>query len=88
MSTDSLRNRVILQEMKLVYNQLTGVGEQLLDLKLNSLLPRTQGVGTLGRAELHGLNYDLAKLAGSIFGPETDRVAYERIGGVITRAFN
>jgi hypothetical protein len=87
-SLDSLRNRVVLQEMKLVYNQLTGVGEQLLDLKLSSLLPRTQGVGTLGRPELHALNYDLAKLAASIFGPETARFAYERINGVISRAFN
>jgi hypothetical protein len=73
--------------MKLVYNQLTGVGDQLMDLKLRQLLPESQEIGSLGRAELCALNYDLAKLVAQVFGPTFASYAYDRIGGVIQKAF-
>jgi hypothetical protein len=86
-SPDSLRNRAVLQGIRTVYDQLIGVGDYLLDLKLRALLPRTQGVGSLGRPELHALNYEIAKLAGEIFDPKVALVAYERVNGIICRAF-
>ncbi len=86
-SPDSLRNRAVLNEMKTVYDRLAGVGDLLLDLKLRALLPRTQGIGTLSRPELHALNYDVAKLAASILDPKVAQMAYESINVAISRAF-
>jgi hypothetical protein len=86
-SPDSLRNRAVLQEIRTVYDQLMGIGDYLLELKLRSMLPRSQGVGSLSRPELCALNYEIAKLAAAIFDPKVAQVAYERVNGAICKAF-
>ena len=45
------------------------------------------GVANMGRVDLSALNYDLAKLAASIFGPVVAKAAYERVGNAIKKAF-
>ena len=82
------RNRLIIQEMRMVYNQLTGVGDQLLDYKLAGMSRGPRGLGTLGRMELSALNYDLANLASSIFGNGVAKAAYDRVASAITHAFS
>jgi hypothetical protein len=84
---DTVRNRVIIQEMRLAYDQLTGLGDCLLDYKLTTFLRSTKGIGSLGRIELGALNYDLAMLAASIFGPVVAQKAYDRVGSAIDHAF-
>lgn len=82
-----LRNKLVIQEMRIAYNQLTGVGDCLLDYKLNGFLRKPAGVAKLGRVDLSALNYDLAKLAASIFGPVVAKAAYDRVGCAIDKAF-
>ena len=84
---DIVRNRVVIQEMRMAYDQIAGLGDCLLDYKLATFLHRSKSIGSLGRVELRALNYDLAKLAASIFGPVVARKAYERVGCAIDRAF-
>ena len=84
---EMLRNKLVIQEMRIAYNQLTGVGDCLLDFKLSGFLQKPAGVATLGRVDLSALNYDLAKLAASIFGPVVAKEAYDRVGNAIDRAF-
>jgi len=84
---EMLRNKLVIQEMRIAYNQLTGVGDCLLDYKLTSFLHKPAGVANLGRVDLSALNYDLAKLAASIFGPVVAGAAYERVGTAIKKAF-
>ncbi len=86
-SPELVRNRVILQEMRRSYNQLTGVGDSLVDTRLSQLMPHREGVGSLGKQDLCALNYDLASLASSIFGPVIARRVYEHIGQVISETF-
>ena len=83
----TLRNRIIIQEMRKAYNQLTGVGDQLLDYKLLGISRGPKGLGTLGRMELCALNYDLAQLAESIFGKAVAKAAYDRVASAISQAF-
>ncbi len=84
---EMLRNKLVIQEMRIAYNQLTGVGDCLLDYKLSRFLQKPAGVATLGRVDLSALNYDLAKLAASIFGPVVAKKAYEMVGNAIDKAF-
>ena len=84
---EMLRNKLVIQEMRIAYNQLTGVGDCLLDYKLSGFLQKPAGVATLGRVDLSALNYDLAKLAASIFGPVVATEAYARVGNAIEKAF-
>ena len=84
---EMLRNKLVIQEMRIAYNQLTGVGDCLLDFKLSGFLQKPAGVATLGRVDLSALNYDLAKLAASIFGPTVAKEAYGRVCNAIERAF-
>lgn len=86
-SPESVKNRVILQEMRLSYNQLTGVGDNLVDMRLSRIMSRRDGVGSLGKQDLCALNYDLASLASSIFGPFVARRVYDHIGDVISATF-
>jgi hypothetical protein len=86
-SPETVRNRVILQEMRSSYNQLTGVGDNLVDTRLSMIMGRRDGVASLGKQDLCALNYDLASLASSIFGPVIARRVYEHIGEVITETF-
>jgi hypothetical protein len=83
-----LRVRSVIQEMRAVYNQMFGVGDCLLDLRLSSFIPKNKGASKMGKADLQALNYDLAKLASSIFGAPLAEMAYERINGVIYKMFN
>ena len=87
MTTSGLRVRSVIQEMRAVYNQIIGVGDQLLDLRLSSFIPKDKGASNMGKADLQALNYDLAKLVSSIFGPPVAEMAYERINGVIYQTF-
>jgi len=82
-----VRNRIVIQEMRMAYDQLTGVGDCLLDYKLATFLRRPDGIGGMGRVELRALNYDLAKLAASIFGPVVARNVYDRVSLAIDQAF-
>lgn len=84
---EMLRNKLVIQEMRIAYNQLTGVGDCLLDYKLSRFIQKPAGVATLGRVDLSALNYDLAMLAASIFGPVVAKAAYERVGSAIDKAF-
>ena len=84
----TLRNRLIIQEMRRTYNQLTGVGDQLLDYKLAGISRGPRGLGTLGRMELSALNYDLANLASSIFGKGVAKAAYDQVASAISHAFS
>jgi len=87
-SPETVRNRVILQEMRSSYNQLTGVGDNLVDMRLSKMMSRREGVGSLGKQDLFALNYDLADLVSSIFGPVIARRVYEQIGDVISQTFS
>ncbi len=82
-----VRNRVVIQEMRIAYDQITGVGDCLLDYKLSTFLRSTGRIGTLGRVDLRALNYDLAKLAATIFGPIVAQKAYDRVTCAIDQAF-
>ncbi len=84
---EMLRNKLVIQEMRIAYNQLTGVGDCLLDYKLAGFLRKPAGVASLGRVDFSALNYDLAKLAADIFGPTVAQTVYERVGSAIDRAF-
>lgn len=86
-SPESVRNRVILQEMRQSYDQLTGVGNNLVDMRLSQIMSRKDGVGSLGKQDLCALNYNLASLASSIFGPVIARRVYDHIGDVISETF-
>jgi hypothetical protein len=86
-SPESVRNRVILQEMRQSYNLLTGVGHNLVDMRLSQIMSRRDGVGSLGKQDLCALNYDLASLAASIFGPIIARRVYDHITDVISETF-
>jgi hypothetical protein len=86
-SPETVRNRVILQEMRTAYNQLVGVGDNLVDMRLSQMMSRRTGVGSLGKQDLVALNYDLADLASSIFGPVIARRVYDHIGDVICQTF-
>ncbi|UCC94070.1 MAG: hypothetical protein JSW25_05270 [Thermoplasmata archaeon] len=86
-SPDTVRNRVILQEMRRSYNMLTGVGDNLVDTRLSQIMCRRKGVASLGKQDLCALNYDLASLASTIFGPVIARRVYEHIGDVISETF-
>jgi hypothetical protein len=86
-SPDTVRNRVILQEMRRSYNQLVGVGDNLVDTRLAQMMSQRKGVASLGKHDLHTLNYDLASLASAIFGPVIARRVYEHIGEVISQTF-
>ncbi len=84
---EMIRNKLVIQEMRIAYNHLTGVGDCLLDFKLSAFLLKPTGVANMGRVDLSALNYDLAKLAASIFGPVVAKTAYERVGTAIKKAF-
>jgi hypothetical protein len=86
-SPATVRNRVILQEMRRSYNQLVGVGDSLVDTRLAQMMSRRNGVASLGRHDLCTLNYDLASLASAIFGPIVARRVYDQIGEVISQTF-
>ena len=84
---EMLRNKLVIQEMRIAYNQLTGVGDCLLDFKLSGFLHKPAGVAKFGRVDLSALNYDLAKLAPFIFGPTVAKEAYGRVCNAIDKAF-
>ena len=86
-SPDTVRNRVVLQEMRSSYNQLVGVGDNLVDTRLARMMSRRTGVASLGKHDLCTLNYDLASLASAIFGPVIARRVYDQIGEVISQTF-
>jgi hypothetical protein len=52
------------------------------------MMSHRDGVGSLGKQDLCALNYDLASLASSIFGPVVARKVYDRIGEVICQTFS
>jgi hypothetical protein len=86
-SPETIRNRVVLQEMRRAYNQLTGLGDNLVDLRLSKMLSRRRGVRSLGKQDLCTLNYDLAHLVSAICGPVVAQRAYDLIGDVINETF-
>lgn len=86
-SPETVRNRVILQEMRRSYNQLVGVGDNLVDMRLSQIMSRRESVGSLGKQDLVTLNYDLADLVSTIFGPVIARRVYDHIGSVICQTF-
>ena len=86
-STEILRIRTILQEMRRAYNRLTGLGDYLVDQKLASIMARKPSIGSLGKQDMCALNYDLAKLVASIFGATVAQEAYEHIGAYISERF-
>lgn len=86
-SPELVRNRVILQEMRRSYNQITGVGDNLVDTRLSQIMTQHRGVGSLGKQDLCALNFDLASLASSIFGPVVAKRVYDHIGEVISETF-
>jgi hypothetical protein len=81
-----LRNRVVLQEMKNVYNRLAGVGDMLVDARLARLRTADRSVTSLSRRDLERLNDEIASLAASIFDERLAAWAHGRIGEVIQRA--
>ena len=87
LSPESVRNRVVLMEMRRSYNQLAGVGDSLVDMRLAQYMSSRHGVSSLGRQDLIALNYDLAELASSIFGPSVAKRVYEHIGRFIQETF-
>jgi hypothetical protein len=87
-SPELVRNRIILQEMRRLYDELTGVGDRLVDTRLSQIMSHRKGVGSLGKQDLCALNYDLAALASSIFGPVVAKKVYDRIGEVICQTFS
>jgi hypothetical protein len=87
-SPELVRNRVVLQEMRRLYDELTGVGDRLVDTRLSQIMSHREGVASLGKQDLCALNYDLATLASSIFGPVVARRVYDRIGEVICQTFS
>jgi hypothetical protein len=87
-SPETVRNRVVLQEMRRSYNTITGVGDNLVDTRLSQIMSRREGIGSLGKQDLMALNYDLADLASSIFGPTVAKRVYEHIGDVIYQTFS
>ena len=86
-SPEMVRNRVVLQEMRKAYNQITGVGDNLVDTRLSMIMTHRSGVDSLGKQDLCALNYDLANLASSIFGPVIARRVYDHIGDFISKTF-
>ncbi len=86
-SPEMVRNRVVLQEMRRSYNQFTGVGDSLVDTRLSQIMIHRSGVESLGKQDLCALNYDLANLASSIFGPNIARRVYDHISDVIGQTF-
>jgi hypothetical protein len=86
-SPETVRNRVILQELRRSYNNLTGVGDSLVDTRLSQIMSRREGVGSLGKQDMCALNYDLASLASTIFGPIIAKRVYEHISEVISETF-
>ncbi len=87
LTPDSVRNRVVLMEMRRSYNQLAGVGDSLVDMRLAQYMSSRAGVSSLGRQDLCALNYDLASLASSIFGPSVAKRVYDHIGQFIQETF-
>jgi len=87
LSPESVRNRVVLMEMRRSYNQIAGVGDSLVDMRLAQYMSSRRNVSSLGRQDLCALNYDLADLASSIFGPAVAKRVYEHIGKFIQDAF-
>jgi hypothetical protein len=87
-SPELVRNRVVLQEMRRLYDELTGVGDRLVDTRLSQMMSHRDGVASLGKQDLCALNYDLASVASSIFGPVVARRVYDRIGEVICQTFS
>lgn len=84
---ETVRNRVVLEEMRRSYNHLVGVGDSLVDSRLAQMMSRRRGVSSLGKQDLCTLNYDLASLASAIFGPVIARRVYDHIGEVISETF-
>lgn len=81
-----LRNRVVLQEMKNVYNRLAGVGDMLVDARLAGIRTADRSITSLSRRDLERLNDELANLAASIFDEELAAEAHGHILEVIQRA--
>ena len=86
-SPEVVRNRTVLQEMRRSYDRITGVGDSLVDTRLSQMRSRQRSVGSLGKQDLCALNYDLANLASSIFGPLVATRVYDHIGEVISQTF-
>jgi hypothetical protein len=87
MTTENLRNRVVIQEMRRVYNQLAGVGDYLLDVSLPVVLHHNKQVANLNRRDLEELNRDIGRLAANIFDVQLATIAVQRIAKVIELAF-
>ncbi len=87
MTTENLRNRVVIQEMRRVYNQLAGVGDYLLDVSLPLVLHQNKRIAGLTRRDLEELNRDVGRLAARIFDIQLAAVAVQRIERVIRLAF-
>lgn len=87
MTLESIRNRVVIQEIRKIYNEMSGIGDHLLDLKLPVLLTSRTRISSLGRKDLEVLNEDLSQLALTIFGQEFAEHARQRIKNVIDLAF-
>jgi len=64
----SLRNRMIIQEMRNAYDRLAGVGSVLVDARLRDVVQDRGGVSRLSRADIESLNRELRDVGGSVFG--------------------
>ena len=78
-----LRNRVIIQEMRNAYNELAGVGDVLVDARLQSLLKDKGSVSSLTRTDMESLNRELRELGGSVFGDAIAARVEEHVGRFI-----
>ncbi len=67
-AANSLRNRMIIQEMRNAYDRLAGVGDELVDARILGAVREKGGVSRLSRADIEELNRDLRVIGGLVFG--------------------
>lgn len=81
------RVRVVVQEMRRVYDRLCGVGDLLVESQLPKLRLGERSVSDLSRTDLDRFNDDIASLAASIFGDGMALQARERIAKLIQQVY-
>ena len=86
-TVSTMRVRVVVQEMRRVYDRLCGVGDCLVEARLPTLRLGERTVSEVSRADLDRFNDDLAALAASIFGPDMATAAHGSIATLIARVY-
>ena len=83
----TMRARIVVQEMRRVYDRLCGVGDHLVEARLPALRLGERTVAELSRIDLDRFNDDLAALAASIFGEDMAVSAHAHIASLIKQVY-